>query len=229
MNIKTLIVGSLYLSTALQAIDFTPLVMRILGNEDMARPVLVATTAGLLSLYAYEKVSRYVENYCAHACAQAIGIALTSHTKINSLPEPERTQKLKKKARIIALRKGVLQNIEQFIASPDFETLSVAHKEAITCTFQRIKKQLALLDFIISPHCPEMEWQHSYIDALIERKVLSSFILSCKPDSECLQSELDQKDHNKAFRKTVINLVLKRIKDDTLRLMNFFTFFTAQA
>ena len=155
--------------------------------------------AGYAGYQFYQYSKEYVENRIVEETIQAIEVGLTPVSALDVLSSQDREAALRKKAQLINMRKRVMAAL-----TTQIDTLSNQHKEIIQKDLVRAKKAFSIIDLFRKHNPYEKEYTiATSFDSLVENNIVSSIILTTKPDNECTQKELVEKQ-KKAERKAKI-------------------------
>lgn len=180
-------------------------------NEITATDVAKAATIGLgayatykLAFFCYNQFNEYIENKIITEAADNIVLAVTSNYTLQKLPEEQREKAFRAKARLIGMRKRILNDLKQKLSDPA-NSFSSEHRKLLQEKITVADILFAAVDLVRIENPYEDEYETpTTMDAFIESKIINSIILTCKPKEECSTDELTQKQKIEARRAKIV-------------------------
>lgn len=187
-------------------------------NDVTAKDVAKGAALGLgayaaykITLFVYEQFNKQLENKIIDESADHIVLALTSNTTIKKLPAAQREAALRTKARLICMRKRIIDNIKQKLSNPACH-YSLEHQTILQERINLADLLFGGLDLVRGENEYEKEYETpTTIDAFVESKIIDSIILTCKPAEECNIDELNQKQKIESRREKIIQKASSKI------------------
>ncbi len=162
--------------------------------------------------WAYQKSQHYVENKIIDETVDALVLALTTNATLQRLPQEERERAFRKKAKLINMRKRMLNRLINHVADTT-NGLSEAHRTLLQEDIELVKAIFTVVDLVRTQNPYEKEYaEASILDTAIENTVMNSIILMSKPENECTPKELSQKQQKAVRRDKIIAKLKGRIR-----------------
>lgn len=156
--------------------------------------------------FAYNKYKQYNEQIIIDKTVDALIVSCMPVSLVKKLSPKERDELLQKKAWLINIRKRILNKLEEIVAHDN--NLSKNHKEVISSKLKTAKTMFAVIDTFKLYNRFENDYKKaSYLDTVIENRIINSLIISLKPIEECMPTDLATKQEIQARRKKVIERV----------------------
>lgn len=219
MNSKVIFSLLFLLLVPVQSHSLTPTI----SGKKVAALAAGATAAVIgykLVRYSYALAKKYLEEKVHDKVVDTIVIALAPPSTLNALSSDKKEKALRTKAWITALRKRILSRLDEYLMH-EGKVLSPAHQKTIATNLKRAQLTFTIIDIVRSTN----PYGHDYdvasrLDQIIEKRIIQSLLLACKPDSECNAAELAQKksqEENKTkimakLQSKVSGLVFDKIK-----------------
>lgn len=166
---------------------------------------------GYLGYKFYYQGKEYLENKIIDETVDAIVVGLTPVSSLNGLPNEEREKVLRKKARLINMRKRVLVKLNDQIIDTS-NSLSQLHRDAIQEDIYNAKTAFIIIDAFRIKNSYEKDYiVASKLDQYIEDNIVSSIILVKKPDVECTQQELNEKQAKEQCKAKIVAKLQRKV------------------
>ncbi|MDR3550705.1 MAG: hypothetical protein P4L31_04785 [Candidatus Babeliales bacterium] len=175
----------------------------------MSAGILAGITGYTIGKYLYAKYTAYVNNQIINETVDALYLSITLNNTIEKLPQSEREQAFRNKARYINIRKRVIAQLEDIAKQ---KSLSQEHHIALDNRLNRISFLFKCVDGMRNQNPYEDEYSvASRFDKIIEKNIINSIILNLKPDNECTQEEFTKKQALADRRSIISDKLQERI------------------
>lgn len=188
--------GLLFSLSSLNTQCFLDQVPAVLSSNKIIN--VAAAAAGIfvgykLVMFSYDQGKKYLESKIINETVDAITLALTRNSTIDTWPAVQKENALRKKAQLINMRKRVLAVLTDKVSDNSRE-LSQEHRNLLAYEVKRANNFFSIVDVVRKENPYEKEYEvASLVDQTIESYIISSIILELKPNAECTQKELNEK------------------------------------
>lgn len=164
-----------------------------------------------IAFFCYNQFNEYIENKIITEAADNFILAVTSNYTLQKLPVEQREKAFRRKARLIGMRKRIINDLKQKL-SDSANNFSSEHRKLLQEKIALADTLFAGIDLARTENPYEDEYgTASTIDAFIESKIINSIILTCKPKEECSIDELTQKQKIEARRTKIVQKASSKI------------------